>query len=233
MSAPQLVSVIIPVYNEARYVAEVVERVLRASLPGCLRREIIVVNDGSSDGTERALAAFVTVPEVRIINLTVNHGKGAAIRRGIEAAAGEIILLQDADLEYDPSDHDALLRPMLGGVEIVYGSRFRGRIVGMRWPNRVANHALRLAVRLLYGVPLTDEATAYKVFRADVLRGMTFRARRFEWCPEVTAKCLRAGYRIVEVPIHYRARSVPEGKKIRWWDLFHALWTLVRYRVAD
>lgn len=226
-----LLSIVIPVYNEAALIVEVVSRVRAAPLPGGWTREVIVIDDGSSDGSREVIASLGPFPDLRAFRTDRNHGKGSAIRRGIAEARGEIILLQDADLEYDPADYPGLLAPILDGTaRVVYGSRFGGRIEGMHLANRVANLALRWTANLLYGARLTDEATAYKVFRADVLRGMTFRARRFEWCPEVTAKVLRAGLAIHEVPISYRARSVGQGKKIRWWDLLHALWTLVRYR---
>ena len=226
-----LVSILIPVYNEAAYVGEVIERVRAVALPPGVAREIIVVDDGSTDGT-RAIVESLRGDDLSLVTSERNGGKGVAIRRGIAAARGDVILLQDADLEYDPAAHPRVLAPILEGTAaIVYGSRFRGEIRGMSPANRLANLILRAATNLLYGSSLTDEATAYKAFRADVLRGLTFRARRFEWCPEVTAKCLRAGHRIVEVPVGYRARSVGQGKKIRWWDLVHALWTLARYRL--
>ena len=228
---PVLVSILIPVYNEAPYIAEVVQRVRDVPLPLFVSREIVLVDDGSTDGTTELVRSLAS-PDVRVVVARRNGGKGIAIRRGIEEAKGEVILLQDADLEYDPADHPRVLAPILDGVaEIVYGSRFRGRIVGMAWPNRLANVILCAITNVLYGAAITDEATAYKAFRAEILRGMAFRARRFEWCPEVTARSLLAGHRIVEVPIAYRARSVAQGKKIRWWDLLHAIWTLLRYRV--
>jgi len=231
--AAHLLSVVIPVYNEAPYIAEVIERVRRAPLPDGLAREVVIVDDGSTDGTFTALRSFEHLQDVRIYRSEVNGGKGTAIRQGIEKAAGDIILIQDADLEYDPDEHRKLVEPIHeGSAEIVYGSRFRGSIAGMHLANRIANLILRAMVNTLYGARLTDEATAYKAFRADIVRGMTFRARRFEWCPEVTALSLRRGYRITEVPITYRARSAAEGKKIRWWDLLHAMWTLLRYRFA-
>lgn len=229
-----LVSVIIPVYNEASYIREVIDRVWNAPLPEGVGREIVVVDDGSSDGTHAALEALARAGRLRLHRSAVNGGKGTAIRLGIEQARGDIILVQDADLEYDPDDHAKLIEPIRSGAaQIVYGSRFLGSIEGMRLANRIANVVLRATANLLYGARLTDEATAYKAFRADVLRDMRFRARRFEWCPEVTAKSLRRGHRIAEVPIRYRARTVAQGKKIRWWDLFHALWTLIRYRFGD
>lgn len=228
---PVRLSVIVPVYNEAPLIGEVIERVRRAPLPAGVTREIVVVDDGSTDGTWSRLQPFSREPDVRVYWSAINGGKGTAIRAGIDAATGDVILIQDADLEYDPDDHAKMIEPIVsGGAAVVYGSRFRGSIDGMHAANRIANLVLRVMVNVLYGAHVTDEATAYKAFRADVLRGMRFEARRFEWCPEVTAKVLRSGYRITEVPVRYRARSIAQGKKIRWWDLAHAMWTLVRHR---
>ena len=162
-----------------------------------------------------------------------NSGKGAAIRTGILLASGDIVLIQDGDLEYDPSDYARILEPIVKGeADIVYGSRFLGRPTGMALKNRIANRILTAAANLLYGARLTDEATAYKAFRASILRGMHLKCRRFEFCPEVTAKARRLGHRIREVPIAYNARGIAQGKKIRARDGFEALWTLIRYRFA-
>jgi glycosyltransferase involved in cell wall biosynthesis len=164
---------------------------------------------------------------------TRNYGKGAAIRAGILLASGEIVLIQDGDLEYDPADYARILEPIVNGqADIVYGSRFLGQPTGMALKNRIANRILTAAANLLYGARLTDEATAYKAFRASILRGMHLECRRFEFCPEVTAKARRLGYRIREVPISYNARGIAQGKKIRARDGFEALWTLLRYRFA-
>lgn len=233
-ATPMLLSVVVPVYNEAPFIREVIDRVRRAELPPGLTREIVAVDDGSTDGTSLVLRELEERGHIRLVRSATNGGKGVAIRRGIASARGDIILIQDADLEYDPDDHAKLVSPIQdGSAAVVYGSRFIGSISGMRLANRVANVVLRLTVNALYGARITDEATAYKAFRADILRGIRFSARRFEWCPEVTAKVLRRGHTVVEVPVRYRARTVAQGKKIRWWDLFHALWTLIRYRVRD
>ena len=161
----------------------------------------------------------------------LNFGKGSAIRIGLLKATGDIILIQDGDLEYDPDDYAALVQPILDGrADIVYGSRFLGKPAGMLKLNRVANRILTLAANLLYGAGLTDEATAYKAFRIGVLRRIRLECRRFEFCPEVTAKVRRLGYRIHEVPVSYNARGIADGKKIRARDGFDALWTLIRYR---
>jgi glycosyltransferase involved in cell wall biosynthesis len=225
------VSIIIPVYNESSTFPQVLARVRQAPLPPGCEREIIVIDDGSSDGTGQILQQQADAGVVIARQNGANRGKGAAIRAGIGLASGDIVLLQDGDLEYDPDDYARLLDPILRGVaQVVYGSRFRGKPAGMAWKNRLANHILTAAANLLYNASITDEATAYKAFRAPVLRRLRIESRRFEFCPEVTAKVRRLGYRIYEVPIRYNARGIAEGKKIRARDGFQALWTLLRYR---
>jgi len=170
------------------------------------------------------------VPDV--VHRRINHaGKGSAIRTGIGLATGDIVLIQDGDLEYDPNDYARILEPIVDGrADIVYGSRFLGKPVAMAWKNRVANRILTAAANLLYSAQLTDEATAYKAFRTTVLRRIPLECRRFEFCPEVTAKARRLGCRIHEVPVSYNARGIAEGKKIRARDGWEALWTLVKWR---
>jgi dolichol-phosphate mannosyltransferase len=218
------VSIIIPVYNEFRTFSQVLERVRQATLPeGCVK-EIIVIDDGSTDGTAQTLSG---VTHHRI----AHSGKGSAIRTGIGLATGDIILMQDGDLEYDPNDYSRILQPILKGeAAIVYGSRFLGNSAGMALQNRIANRVLTAVANLLYGARLTDEATAYKAFRTEVLRSIPLACRRFEFCPEVTAKARRLGYRIHEVQVSYNPRGIAEGKKIRARDGWEALWTLVKYR---
>lgn len=223
-------SVVIPCYNEAATIEETIRRVRAVDL-GSARREIVVVDDASVDGTAERVAALAG-PDLRLVVQPRNQGKGAALREGFRHATGDWILVQDADLEYFPEDYPALLeaarehRP-----EAVYGSRFlRGRPEGMQAANYVANRVLAWAATLLFGRRITDEATAYKMFRRDALLAVDLTCRRYEFCPEVTAKILRSGGRIVEVPIRYRARTVEEGKKITWWDGVVALWTLLKYR---
>jgi glycosyltransferase involved in cell wall biosynthesis len=164
---------------------------------------------------------------------SVNFGKGAALRNGIERATGEILLVQDGDLEYDPADYRAVLEPIVSGsARVVYGSRFQRKPTGMKAANRIANCILTRTANLLFGCAITDEATAYKAFHREVLDGIRLRAVRFEFCPEVTAKLRRLGYTIFEVPISYNPRNIREGKKIRWWDGVQAMWTLLYYRFA-
>jgi len=222
------VSVIIPVYNERDTIAETLARVRKAPVD----KEIIVVDDASSDGTP-GIVESLPGPDLKLVRQPRNQGKGAAIRRGLEEASGEVILIQDADLEYDPADYPKLIAPIEAGeAEVVYGTRapeFRG----MRFPHRVFNWLAARLANLLYRAGISDEATCYKVFRAAVIKQIPLKCQRFEFCPEVTAKVRKRGLRIHEVPISYQARSVGAGKKIRWWDGIEALWTLIKYRFTD
>jgi glycosyltransferase involved in cell wall biosynthesis len=228
------ISIVMPVYNEFRTFPEVLERVRRAELPAGCSREIIVIDDGSTDGTGGILREHAESGVIIAHRTDRNSGKGSALRAGIARATGDILIIQDGDLEYDPADYRSILEPLvLGGADVVYGSRFLGRPVGMALRNLVANRILTAATNLLYGARLTDQATAYKAFRLSLLREVHLESRRFEFCAEVTAKLLRRGYAIREVPISYNARGIAEGKKIRARDGFEALWTLIRCRFSS
>jgi glycosyltransferase involved in cell wall biosynthesis len=226
-------SIVIPVYNEARTIGDVIEKVRAVDIRG-LDKEIIVVNDGSSDGTREALARFEKgVPGVVVHHSPVNLGKGASLRIGFKAATGDIVTIQDADLELDPAEFSHLVGPILDGeADVVYGSRFlqAGRRGSLTF--YMANRALSSLTNVLYRARLTDIETCYKVFRRDVLDALTLRASRFEIEPELTAQVLKRGYRIVELPIGYKPRSRNEGKKISWKDGFAAVSMLVNQRLA-
>jgi glycosyltransferase involved in cell wall biosynthesis len=224
----RLLSVIVPVFNERNTVAEIIRRMRRVELP--VDREIIVVDDGSTDGTEKVLAA-IEDSTVRVVRHPGNKGKGAAIRTGLSYARGDLLLVQDADLEYDPEDWPRLLAPILRGkARVVYGSRFTGERKNMLFWHWVGNRFLSLVTNVLYNTTISDMETCYKLFDRRVLDGITIEAERFEFEPEITAKVLRRGHRIYEVPISYAGREFHEGKKITWRDGFSALWVLVKYR---
>ena len=224
-------SVIIPAYNEEATIAAVLARVHAVSLP--IAREVIVVNDGSTDGTRRRIDAVRhEYPGLVVLDMPRNSGKGAAIARGVSAATGGIVVIQDADLEVDPAEHARLLGPILDdGAPVVYGSRFLGRRQQLAL-NALANRVLTLLTNVLYGARISDMETAYKMLRRDVFDRLILECRRFDFEPEITAKLLRCGYPIVEVPICYAPRSRQEGKKIKWQDGVVAVRVLFRYRWA-
>ena len=227
-------SVIIPVYNEAQTITEVIDRVWAVDL-GDIEKEVIIADDGSTDATASIVDSHRYIQDglVRILHNPVNLGKGAAVRLGLSMATGDILLVQDADLELDPREYGQLLAPILDGrASIVYGSRFlraSGRVPAKtRWANRF----LTLLTNVLFMSRLTDMETAYKVFRREMLTGIRLRCVGFDFEPEITAKFLLAGHRIVEVPISYNPRRVDEGKKMRWIDGLDAIYTLVKCRLT-
>ena len=227
-------SIIIPVYNEEQTIAELVERVRVVDI-GDIDKEIIIANDGSSDGTRHAIdaSAWAGDPRIRVHDNPVNFGKGAAVRIGLKYATGDILLIQDADLELNPEEYNRLLAPILAGqTDVVYGSRFLGPSSGLGVRARFGNRALTWLTNLLYGARLTDMETAYKVFRREVLEGIRLRCVGFDFEPEFTARVLLARRRIVEVPVRYIPRRAAEGKKIQWTDGIDAVYVLLKSRFS-
>lgn len=219
-----LLSIVMPVFNERETIREALRRVRGVSW----NKEIVVVDDASTDGTREILEQE---PGIRLLTHADNQGKGAAIRTALKAAQGDIIIVQDADLEYDPNEIPRLIAPIASGeCRVVYGSRFLAGRPRMRLPNYVCNRLLAWTTNLLYNARITDEATCYKAFDGVLLRSLPLQCRRFEFCPEVTARVRRRGERIMEIPITYDARSEDAGKKIRWYDAVSAFWTLLRCR---
>jgi len=233
-----LISVIIPAYNEKDTILKIIALVKKVNLS----KEIIIIDDFSTDGT-REILKNIGDEEIKVIFHDKNYGKGHAIRTGINRVEGKIIVIQDADLEYDPQDYYTLVKPIMQGkTKVVYGTRFP-RKKDKFWPffhyfsifnpYYLANKILTLTVDTLYWANITDEPTCYKVFDSTVLKSINLKCERFEFCPEVTAKVRKKGYKIYEVPIHYYPRSVEEGKKIKFKDAWEAIWTLIRYRFKD
>jgi glycosyltransferase involved in cell wall biosynthesis len=231
----QMLSVIVPVYNERETLPEIVRRIRAVDLDALgLRKEIVLVDDGSTDGTRDLLPGLAELPDVRILLLPRNRGKGAAVRAGVERARGDLILVQDADLEYDPRDYPILLRPILEErSKVVYGSRFLGEHKAMYFWHQLGNKTLTTIANILYDSTLTDMETCYKLCTAEIARSFSLREKRWGFDPEITAKILKRGHRIYEVPISYNGREFDEGKKISWRDAFVVIGALLRYRITE
>lgn len=231
----QKLSILIPVFNEVRFLEALLQKVEAVDFCN-LAREVILVDDGSTDGTRDILKRFENKPPYQVIYHAKNQGKGAALRTAIQHATGDILVIQDADLEYDPQDYPELIQLILDGkADVVYGSRLTaGKPVrAFNVLHYFGNKFLTLMTNLLYNTTLTDMETCYKAFRADVIKNVTIRANRFDFEPEITAKVLKQGVRLYEAPISYCGRDFDEGKKITWRDGISALWTLFKYRFVD
>lgn len=255
MSMVKRVSIIIPVYNEVKLLRKIFDRVIGAGVCG-LEKEVIIIDDGSTDGTRRILkelekecfqGKIENLFDFKVLYEKKNGGKGTALRHGFKLATGGIIMTQDADLEYNPKDYGKLLRPILNdGAEVVYGSRFLGEklkngskptLSGKNklayWSFYLGGSLVTLMTNLLYNAKITDEATGYKVFLKEILNGVELKAKGFEFCPEITAKIRKMKKNIVEVPIYYKPRTFEQGKKIKWKDGVIAIWTLIKYRFIN
>ena len=225
-----LLSVVMPCYNERETIREIVRRVLAVPL----RTELIIVDDGSTDGTREILTELARDLPIKLVLQPANAGKGAALRRGFEEMTGDLVVIQDADLEYSPEEFPQLIELICQGrADVVYGSRFLGRHRVFLFTHYAGNRLLTLVTNVLYNTILTDMETCYKVMRTDVLRSMTLRSNGFGIEPELTAKIFKRQYRVYEVPITYDGRGYDEGKKITWRDGFVALWVLLKYRFTE
>lgn len=224
-------SVIIPVYNENTTIKKIINMVNEIAV----NKEIIVVDDGSNDGTREILCNLNT-HNIKTVFHESNRGKGAAIRTGLKYVTGDIVIIQDADLEYDPREYPQLIQPIIERKsQVVYGSRFLHPLTSKKiyYPFVIGVKLLNLLTYLLYGAKITDEATCYKVFKTEVIKNIELNCERFEFCPEITAKVCKKGHTIYEVPISYKGRSFQEGKKINWKDGIGAIYTLIKYRFID
>jgi glycosyltransferase involved in cell wall biosynthesis len=232
-------TVIMPIYNEANTVNRIIEKVKSVNL-GEIEKELIAVDDCSTDGTHKILEK---IDDIKLVRHRENRGKGAAIQTGIKHATGDIVIIQDADLEYNPNDYPALLQPILEGkTKVVYGSRFlnekkTGRNSKVKLTHSmmhktfyIGNKFLSLLTRIIYGVKITDMETCYKVFSYDVIKEIPLKSKRFDFEPEITAKIIKRGHKIIEVPISYKPRTIEEGKKIGWKDGARAIYCLLKYR---
>ena len=235
MQNPPLLSILMPVYNEASTLHEIIAKVEAVNL-GDVRKELIIVDDGSKDGTRELLKDMAESSKHKIYFHGQNMGKGAALRTALHYAEGDIILIQDADLEYDPAEYVELVKPILEGrADVVYGSRLTGGKVSRAFNfwHYLGNKMLTFVTNILYNAILTDMETCYKVFRADVVKNIQIKSNKFDFEPEITAKILKRKYKLYEMPISYYGRDFDEGKKITWKDGFGAIWALVKYRFVD
>ena len=224
-------SIIIPLYNERWLIAELIKKVKAVYFPVNITKEIIIVNDGSTDDSYDQLKKYNIDPEIKIFNLNKNKGKTEAVKLGIKISTGDIILIQDADLEYNPDDYPRLIEPIIANKSrVVYGSRFKGTIKGMHLINRIANIVTNATVNMLFNAKITDVNTCYKVFRKGALDDIKITSKDFTFDTEITAKLLNKGYKIYEVPIRYTARSKTEGKKITWLKALQTFWAIIRYK---
>lgn len=227
-----LLSIVIPVYNEKSTLLPILQKI--DALPEDLNREIILVDDGSNDGTREILKDLEGRTNTKIIYKEKNSGKGDSLKIGFSKSKGDYVIIQDADLEYDPNDYLKLIEAIQQNPKtVVYGSRFLGFYKDMTSLHYYGNKALTIITNILYGVTLTDMETCYKLFPGDFIRSLKLNAKRFEFEPEVTAKILKNGYKIIELPINYYGRSHSEGKKITWKDGFNAIFSLVKYKFYD
>lgn len=226
---PGTLSILMPIFNERATLLGLLERIMAVPV----EKEIILVDDASTDGTRDLIKNQIdgVIPGIRVYYHTENRGKGAAIRTAIPYATGDYAIVQDGDLEYDPNDYVTIMRAFNErNADIVYGSRFLNGWPPMKLPNKIVNKLLAWMVRFFFRSPMTDEATCYKAFRTGILQSIPLTCNRFDFCPEVTAKALRRGHKIIEVPIRYEARTFADGKKIRWTDGVAAIWALIRFR---
>ena len=225
-----LISVVMPVYNEKDTIEEIIRRVQNVDI----EKEIIIIDDYSTDGTREIIKEKINAPNIVKIFNEKNMGKGYSVRQGFKVAKGDYVVIQDADLEYDPEEYFVLLKPLQKGIaDVVYGSRFKGVQRAMFFWHYVGNRFLSFVTNILYDAVLTDMETCYKMFKREVIQNLNLKANKFDIEPEITAKVLKKGYKIVEVPITYAGRDYTEGKKITWKDGFSALWTLIKYRFVD
>ncbi|MDD5748056.1 MAG: glycosyltransferase family 2 protein [Actinomycetota bacterium] len=226
-------SIIMPAYNENSTIEEAVQRSLSVDLQG-IELELIVVDDGSTDGTTRILQSLEPRENMTILHHEKNKGKGAAVRTALPYVTGEVVVIEDADLELEPESYPRLMEPILKDeADVVFGSRFKGNVRGMTWFSKLGNRVVSLIASILFLEWVSDEATCYKMFRTEVIRSFKLKCTGFEFCPEVTAKTLKNKYRYVEVPVNYNGRPRSSGKKVRLRDGWHAIWTLVKYRFVD